>query len=409
MNRWDADEWERIKLAVARVAEDQGMEPHQVYRDIYREHRLPHEPSDRLIRRLGLRWRDIARSIAGQEVGAVPVTTGPSSEEDVPVLPVPEGHRVKGVSTLVGANGSTIAQWVKTDREREDREAAIREMLASLPEFVPARVGSIAPPTEQLSDELLAVYPIGDPHLGMLAWAPETGQNWDLSKGVAILEKAIDDLVQRGARTSKAILAPLGDVLHSDDDRNRTRRSGHHLDVDGRWTKIMKATLGVVVYLVDRTLQHHAVVDVIIPPGNHDDLSAQMISIGLAAYYRNEPRVHVETEPSHFYYRRHGDVLLGFTHGHTSKRADLGAIMATDQPRHWGETTHRHWITGHVHHSSKDELRGCTVETFRTLTARDHYAHTAGYRSGRDMHRIVYHQTRGEVERSIVHATSLEQ
>jgi hypothetical protein len=73
--------------------------------------------------------------------------------------------------------------------------------------------------------------------------------------------------------------------------------------------------------------------------------------------------------------------------------------MAADQGEAWGMAEHRHWLTGHIHHSSKLELPGCTVESFRTLASRDAWATAAGYRAGRDMVAIVYDKGFGEVER----------
>ncbi len=73
--------------------------------------------------------------------------------------------------------------------------------------------------------------------------------------------------------------------------------------------------------------------------------------------------------------------------------------MACDRAEDWGQTKHRHWLCGHVHHSSVTEFPGVTVETFRTLAAADAYAAGHGYRAGRDMRAIVFHREHGEVER----------
>ena len=48
------------------------------------------------------------------------------------------------------------------------------------------------------------------------------------------------------------------------------------------------------------------------------------------------------------------------------------------------------------------EFNGMKVESFRTLSARDAYAASHGYRSGRDMKCLVFHKDFGEVERHTV-------
>jgi hypothetical protein len=73
--------------------------------------------------------------------------------------------------------------------------------------------------------------------------------------------------------------------------------------------------------------------------------------------------------------------------------------MAVDRAKDWGETTFRHWLTGHVHHDQMKEFAGCTFESFRTLAAKDAYAAGHGYRSERDMKCIVYHAEYGELMR----------
>ena len=59
-----------------------------------------------------------------------------------------------------------------------------------------------------------------------------------------------------------------------------------------------------------------------------------------------------------FQYFTFGKNLIGVTHGDTAKMPDLGSIMATDRPREWGDSIHRYWLTGHVHHDQVKEYRG---------------------------------------------------
>jgi len=78
--------------------------------------------------------------------------------------------------------------------------------------------------------------------------------------------------------------------------------------------------------------------------------------------------------------------------------------MATDRPDDWGESTHRYWYTGHLHHQRKFEPTGgdCTVETFRIMAGRDRWHHDSGYRAGREMQAILLHKEFGETGRNRV-------
>ena len=153
---------------------------------------------------------------------------------------------------------------------------------------------------------------------------------------------------------------------------------------------------------IDKALEKHATVQVINEIGNHDDQTAVVLSLCLAQFYENNPRVVVDTSPAHFHWLRFGRCLIGVTHGNNTKPDRLPGIMAADRPQDWGETAHRYWYTGHVHHDSLKEYPGCTVETFRTLAARDAWHHMSGYRAGRDMKADVLHREHGRINRHIV-------
>lgn len=322
---------------------------------------------------------------------------------------VPEGHTVSGVSTLVSGDGHTLAQWIKTRKESESKEELLQRFIQELPKTVSARTGSIpVPPSDSQAAELLAVYPMGDPHIGMLSWAPETGEDFDLGKAQKIMTTAMRELAGRGPRTHQALIVNLGDFFHSDNEMNRTARSGHTLDVDGRWPKVLQVGIEIMVFMIDQALLHHNKVRVINEIGNHDDHSAMFLSVALNAYYREEPRVEIDMSPSRFHWYRFGKNLLGITHGHNQKHGDLESIMAAERAADWGETLHRFWYCGHIHHSVKREMRGCVIESFRTLSPRDAWAANVGYRSGRDMNRITLHREYGEVGREIVNASYLQ-
>tara|TARA_R110000868_G_scaffold365650_2_gene628547 strand:- start:662 stop:1525 length:864 start_codon:yes stop_codon:yes gene_type:complete len=281
-------------------------------------------------------------------------------------------------------------------------------MTAKLPEIVPVRAGSIPLPALERDPDLLAVYPLGDPHVGMLAWGRESGDNFDLEIAERLLVGAVRDLVLRGPRASGALIVNLGDFFHFDNDNQRTTHGDHSLDVDGRTTRVLEIGLRIFVAMIDAALEHHDLVAVDCVAGNHDRYTSIMLALALRQYYRSEPRVNVPVDPASRHYWIHGRVLLGTTHGDRGRVEDLGSIMAAERPQAWGEAKHRHWLCGHVHHSQVKELRGVTVETFRTLAARDSWHAAQGYSAQRDLKRIVYHRSYGEIERATAGIDYLE-
>lgn len=332
--------------------------------------------------------------------------TAPAGEK---IDPLPKGHYVKGVSSYI-ADGQVRQQWIKTAREDESREERLARLLGEWGGRIEA-CDPIAPPTAPLEADLLAVYPLGDPHVGMLSWAPETGENFDLAHATALMRAAIDRLVEHTPRAESALLVNLGDFFHSDNQSNRTARSGHALDVDGRWSKVLRVGIEIMIYMVRAALRAHQRVKVVNLIGNHDDHTAQMLSVAMHLHFAANDRVEIEMSPAARVYHRFGSNLLGMTHGDTKaarKSQDLESCMANERREDWGETRHRWFLTGHLHHKIQEETRGMVREVFRTLAARDAWHAREGYIGAqRDMCRVVLHREWGEIGRTIVGADYL--
>lgn len=320
-----------------------------------------------------------------------------SKDPALHVASAPEGYRLKGVSTLTDSDGKAVMQWVKTTRAQEEAAEVLATFRAAL-DAEPLKAAAKVARPKTLEADLLAMYPMGDPHFGMLAWAPECGEDFDLKIARRLLSEAVLRLVSIMPAAKRAVLLNLGDALHSDSFANTTTK-GTRVDVDSRWSKMLQTYLETVIVAVDALLRKHETVHLVNIRGNHDDQSSIVLALCLAAHYRNEPRVIVEPNDSMFWFLEHGQCLIGATHGHTVKAKDLPGLMATDQAGAWGRTKHRQWYCGHVHHDQRKEYPGATVETFRTLAAKDAWHSGQGYRAGRSMCADVWHTTRGRIMR----------
>lgn len=314
----------------------------------------------------------------------------------------PNGLTTKGVSTLTDSLGNVKLQWTKKTNEAENRETVLKRLVKEIPLIVAAREKVKTPKIRGSSSNMLSVYPMGDPHVGMLSWKEETGEDFNLKRAEKDLCIAMRHLVQQGDPTDTALIVNLGDFFHTDNNTNQTNRNKNPLDVDGRWPKVLRVGLAAMITCIESALERHKMVKVINEIGNHDDHSSIFLAVALDAYYHREPRVEVDLSTSKFHWSQFGKCLIGVTHGDTVKPKDLEAIMSCDQPESWGNTEHRYWYIGHIHHQSKYEFRGCTVESFRTLTPKDAWHHSHGYRSRCDMTKIILHEEHGEIFRATV-------
>jgi hypothetical protein len=342
---------------------------------------------------LGVSHQNISKTIKTIQKRAA--VKGIAPEADLNHV-APQGFNVKGTSTLYDEDGQVKIQWVKTQQDGLDPEEVANVFNEMLADFSAAPVS----PPKEVEADLLAVYPIGDPHIGMLAHREEAGEDFDLKIATRDLQKATKMLVERSPNTDEAVVLGLGDFYHSDNPQNRTERGGNALDVDGRWHKVLKVGINLMIELVMSALAKHKHVTVKNICGNHDSNSAHFLGIAMEAYFRNEPRVTIDTSPSKFWYFEFGKILIGSTHGDTAKPEKLPGIMAADQPERWGKANFRYWYTGHIHNKQAMEFPGVLWESFRTLAAKDAWHSSMGYRSSRDMSCIIHHKEYGEIGRN---------
>lgn len=308
------------------------------------------------------------------------------------------GFLMGKVTIQRGADGMVERTW---ERQSPD-EARSLEILTSSINAIIEDARGVMPPVaapKQHDADLLTVVPMGDPHFGMLAWAREVGEDFNLKIAEEVTFAAVDWLSSRTPSSKVALLLNLGDFFHADNSSNRTPQSGNPLDVDGRFPLIAEVGFRAMVRCIRRLLEKHEKVIVRNNRGNHDPHQAFMLSLALSGMFSNEPRVQVELEPSSFYYHRFGVTLIGSTHGDGTKLADLPMIMATDAKQDWADAEERVWHCGHFHHDQVKDYIGCRVETHRTLAANDSWHRHEGYRSYKDMKAIIYDRTLGEVDR----------
>ena len=352
---------------------------------------------------------DVDRSAIGRAIQAIKkkaAAAGYSPDHDM-THTAPAGFNVKGTSTLYDHEGNAKLQWVKTSIDKEQQEELFREAMEAFKEDLP-KYKPVKPP-KRVNDDLLACYPVGDHHFGMLSWAEETGADYDISIGEKLLTGAMDHLVETAPKAADALIVLLGDFLHYDSMEAVTPQNRNQLDSDTRYQRMVRAAIRSVRYLIKRALQKHDSVRLIVEIGNHDLVGSVWLMESFSSVYENEPRVSVDVSPQNIHYYSFGRCLVTTTHGDKLKKpADIPLIIATDEPDKWAAASFRFIWTGHIHHDFAKDFHGCKWESFRILPPPDAYAAQHGYRSGRDMKCITLHKEFGEVARHIVNPAMLE-
>ena len=327
--------------------------------------------------------------------------TKPEGADPDAVVKLPDPKVVTKTATLFDSAGRVTQQWVSEKPEALAQLRAWEEAAKAMAESLPV-LPLIDEPTVVENSDLMACYPIGDHHLGMLSWNQETGADWDLALAEKALAHAADYLLQATPACPVATVVFLGDFLHYDSFDAVTPTSRNLLDADGRYPKMVRASIRSMRNVIESAARRHGRVHVIVEIGNHDLSSSIFLMECLSNIYADNPRITVDTSPMHFHYFEHGACLVGTHHGHGAKADRLPSIMAADRPQEWGRTKFRYWWTGHIHHATLKDFEACSVESFRILAPADAWAHQKGFRATRDMKAIMLHREFGEVSRHTV-------
>lgn len=309
----------------------------------------------------------------------------------------PDGMVPTGVSILSNDEGE-IQRWEKFKAEDYRRQELIEETVKAFMEPLKGLHKPFKTPKTETSD-CLTNYIIGDAHLGLYAWRPETGDDFDVKIATRDLRAAGDRLIASTPNTKECLIVQLGDFYHLDDNTNRTPASGNQLDVDTRLPNVIRSGIDTLRYMVDRALEKHHTVRIRNVAGNHDPTAVLTLTEALRGFYHANNRVIVEDSPKAFFTHRFGSNLIGITHGHAPKPDKMAGVMAVDSGTDWGECEHKFIWHGHIHHKRMIEDLTCVVESFRTLASKDKWHADSGYRAGREMQAIILHKDWGEIER----------
>lgn len=315
--------------------------------------------------------------------------------------PTAAPFHVRGTSTLYDGDGAIRAQWVKT---KLDPASVAKAMHEGARAFVEALPQLPAPPGPvDYSTDIIPWIQIGDAHLGMVAYAMETGENFDLKIAEAELCGAVEMLLNDLPCTERLVINDLGDFTHYDNFAGVTSASGHALDCDTRFPKMVRVYSRVMRYIVDLALKKARHVDVIINQGNHSRVNDFWMREMLSACYGHTGRVHVLDNDSVFIAYRMGKTLVMVHHSDKCRPKDLMGVMTTDFKADFGETDFHYIDIGHVHHHFvSKEHPGIVVESWNHLASSDKWAHESGYRSRKSISVVLRSKTYGEIGRRLL-------
>jgi len=311
---------------------------------------------------------------------------------------VADGYEVPAYSHLTKTiHGEPI--WIKAKKAEMAYWAAIKETIETREpkaiDIPPPRVGTLD------GNDIVPWLNIGDAHIGMYAHEAEAAANFDLKIAKSEIIQASFDLIDMAPDCDTMVINELGDGTHYENMRAETERSGHKLDADGRFPKMIEYYLDIMEAIIEKALHKARQVHVIINQGNHSETNDYWAAIHFRRMYSRlgETRVKVLPNTNPFIGYRMGKTFVLVHHGHKAKPETLRQVMSTDYAVDWGEAEFRYIDGGHIHHFSAKELGGAQWESFNNLAPVDKHAHDGGWRSKQAMTLVLRSRTYGELGR----------
>lgn len=364
--------------------------------------RLPHVPEgeDRRFARSGdeataeVRVPRLVRTEAeALEASAVDLTQWEVTALEIRHYPIPMGDGVvtQGTYIKVGCKRRTAPPLPEMVDALVAGALKARGVRPAVPVRAPVNV----------ANGLAQCLVVADPHFGKLCWHKGTGDaDYDLDIAERLVLGAATDLMERGGAVEKRYITFLGDVFHFDTLAGTTT-GGTAVDRDSRVAKMLQVGADVCASIVRRSALT-APTEVVVVPGNHDEVLSAALQRILVAEFRADPSVTVDDTHTRRKVRLWGRTLLGFNHGDKRKK-ELAANLAVEHPQLWGMSGYREIHTGHLHSEGERyegtlTHAGVIVRTHRSIAPPDQWHADEGYiGAARGMSAWVYHRAGGLV------------
>ena len=247
-----------------------------------------------------------------------------------------------------------------------------------------------------------------DAHFGKLAWGEETGWgDYDTSIAASRYREAIATLMHRTNHFNLSkILFVLGNDLFNADNKQNLTTKGTPQDTDSRYQKSFITVRRLVIEAI-LTLRQKCPVEVVMVPGNHDQLSTFHLGDSLECRFDSDPEVAINNAPS---LRKHfgwGNTHILWTHGDREKISDLPLLMAAERKDLWYAAAFHEIHMGHLHKVWTDEKMGVRIRRLPSLSGTDAWHSESGYVGNiPSAEGYVYHRKEGIVDMPVYNVLS---
>tara|TARA_R110000796_G_scaffold22916_3_gene65947 strand:+ start:6867 stop:7988 length:1122 start_codon:yes stop_codon:yes gene_type:complete len=313
--------------------------------------------------------------------------------------PNPNHLAVKSSTVQYNGKGEVIQEW----RRQFPQAEMMQDIVDGLCAQAKGKGKASKIKKRKHGNDVLFEIDLFDAHVGMYADEKETlDSDYNCDIAAQRMVEATTALAARATNPDKCVVVFGGDMLHVDNRSNQTPASGHVLDADGRYHRIVNYIIAACTKCVDIAARIAPEVEIVVLEGNHSAHSELWLGHVLKAYYSNCDNIEIKTTPNPRKHLIWGDNLLLWAHGDKIAAQKWSMIIAAEFAKEWGATKYRHLKCGHVHHKKTiapvivDEQSGLVVEYLEALCATDAWHAGAGFvGSQKGASAFEYHKTEG--------------
>jgi hypothetical protein len=280
----------------------------------------------------------------------------------------------------------------------EVRDQIVKEMDSHSPVYEPIVRESVPNP------HLLVIDP-SDIHIGKLAVASETGEDYNIKKAIKRAKEGVQGVLNysKGFNVDKILFVIGNDALHVDHPHRKTT-AGTPQDTDGMWHTAFHSAKDMYIDLIEMLIPL-ADVHVLYCPSNHDYTHGYFLADTLGSWFRNSENVTFDINIRHRKYFKYGNNMIEADHGDGCKVKDTPQLMAYEASQMWAECDYRYSYKHHLHHKIKlgsvvemgVDAIGVNIEFLRSPSASDGWHDRNGFKSMKSVEAFVHCKNRGRV------------
>ena len=352
--------------------------PGERVRQIWRRYAGEQATAAEVCREFGLdrqTWKELRRALD------LTKTRAPFTDEELDARPeadlLEDLTRAKERRVMAEAERREWRAIKRIATKRRWLRQAVRDALAGSSPIAPL------PPPQGEPEDVCVVVGWSDLHVGKR----EAGQSRGLQHQLDALRSLAADVAARVAALcpSHVVLACTGDLVHSDTQtQTTTKGTPQGPQSEGSTAMALRGACEVTAALVSRLSEAAPSVEVVVVPGNHDELLSRAVGLYLEGVFADAPRVTVDADETR---RRKWatwrKVPLCFFHGDKLKGDRLASLPGRECPA-GADPTRAVLFHGHLHKRGlrQDVVGGFDVVCLASPAGADDWHHEMGFEGG---------------------------